>query len=919
MDGASALGEIDGADGAIWEGGGHSEVATNAMGRQAADSTGGKPCSFRMFSDRTASDLEAFEWNASMDLLACLTAPPDSTLSIYRLLSEEQSPKLLSEKITGIGTALAWSPCGRRIAVGDRLGGVAIYDGESGAVLHTRRLHMRPVVALSWVDANTGCDSSGEPPWSHMLPPLLAIPSAPSNMYSEMPVADIEPDVGDGFSLLASADEGGHVIVSAGGTFSLQVTHLSKCGCSPPTSSPGPSQLSASFSDALRGEQLITRRLAAVRLSPDLRCLAVLLGVPGSAPSSGHGHSSGPRSPITESPGQASTSTPEPAPRMHNFLRSPGHSVAAGGASSSNAPAIIGEQARPAVEMVLVLDVRKLAVRRRELAQCSNMAERLLTVVGYARRGVDTLGNVWRGAADGFANKMRGLAEAIEAFGDGDNASIHEELLTTCCTGIPSDAMHAFLTRQTSPQQLTRLERALSQALEYVNLVACTRLQVAGHHILTILHELHACASWTQKFKSIGLDVEPLQNLMHHAQELLRLIELLLIDCSQARRFVRTLFQVLLRMAQRLAEQPMTAAETGASAPSKEDMDDFVDRMRRRHSLELAEVTNRISANRAPPDVRMSPLTVHGGPAMAAADASTDKPQPVALSSTQEKEGSAPQTRQSLTSIIQQLGSLAEQVGEHIVVALSAHVDLLACIPIHAPSPWAAVRLPELRAAASGDLAAGVPSPRGLGGSTVSLTWEALASSNRSQLIVLWSSAGTNEAELHLCRIKIEPAPPGSAKPPALERALLRVGRLLAPLGSPSLTAHFLLCQMYDPSHAATLVLQEQPGAATGAVAAVCLVDVSELVFHNVAALVSASEGGELSVVPQATTLDDLPEGSVKKSAALPESYVWASAMRVMSTRGVCSVYAWRARRLLTLDMEAEVDEDDVNDEDVRD
>ena len=31
-------------------------------------------------------------------------------------------------------------PCGRKIAVGDRLGGVAIYDGESGAVLHTRRL-----------------------------------------------------------------------------------------------------------------------------------------------------------------------------------------------------------------------------------------------------------------------------------------------------------------------------------------------------------------------------------------------------------------------------------------------------------------------------------------------------------------------------------------------------------------------------------------------------------------------------------------------------------------------------------------------------------------------------------------------------------------------------------------------------------
>eukprot|EP00401_Gymnodinium_catenatum_P068841 CAMPEP_0117469242 /NCGR_PEP_ID=MMETSP0784-20121206/6589_1 /TAXON_ID=39447 /ORGANISM="" /LENGTH=170 /DNA_ID=CAMNT_0005263273 /DNA_START=46 /DNA_END=554 /DNA_ORIENTATION=+ len=145
------------------------------------------PWSFRVFSDRKASDLEAFEWNASMDLLACLTAPPDSTLSIYRLLPEDQSPKLLSEKVTGIGTALAWSPCGRRVAVGDRLGGISIFDGESGAVLRTQRPHSHPVAALSWVAAGTPSDVSGELRWSRMLPPLLAVPSAPSNMYAEMP------------------------------------------------------------------------------------------------------------------------------------------------------------------------------------------------------------------------------------------------------------------------------------------------------------------------------------------------------------------------------------------------------------------------------------------------------------------------------------------------------------------------------------------------------------------------------------------------------------------------------------------------------------------------------------------------------------------------------------------------------------
>merc|ERR1712232_1214585 len=99
---------------------------------------------------------------------------------------------------------------------------------------------------------------------------------------------------------------------------------------------------------------------------------------------------------------------------------------------------------------------------------------------------------------------MRALVDSIQAYGAREGCSVHEELLLTCCTGNPSDAVHAFLTRQTSPQQLSRLERTLMQAFEYVNLVACTRLQIAAQHILTILHELHASASWVQKFKSIA-------------------------------------------------------------------------------------------------------------------------------------------------------------------------------------------------------------------------------------------------------------------------------------------------------------------------------------------------------------------------------------------------------------------------------
>ncbi|CAK0874177.1 unnamed protein product, partial [Prorocentrum cordatum] len=184
----------------------------------AGDAPSPRPCSFQVQSDRSASDLEAFEWNPSMDLLACLTTPPDSSMVVYRLLSEDQSPKLLSEKITGIGSALAWSPCGRRIAVGDCLGGVSIYDGESGAVLRSSRLHTRPVVALSWVSAETAGGQAAVPSWPLALPPLLPVPSAPSNMYACALDADPELDDGGGaFTLLASVDDSGLAVVSAGG------------------------------------------------------------------------------------------------------------------------------------------------------------------------------------------------------------------------------------------------------------------------------------------------------------------------------------------------------------------------------------------------------------------------------------------------------------------------------------------------------------------------------------------------------------------------------------------------------------------------------------------------------------------------------------------------------------------------------
>jgi len=236
--------------------------------------------------------------------------------------------------------------------------------------------------------------------------------------------------------------------------------------------------------------------------------------------------------------------------------------------------------------VVLVLDVRKLAVRRRELMIASLMAERLSAVTDYARRAAETLAKVWKSGVDGFAKKVRALEDTVEAHRLSPDSTVHQELLMTCCSGNPSDALHTFLMKQTSVQQLLRLERGLMQALDYANLIVTTRLQVACHHLITILHEMHARAGWEQKFKAIGLEPGPLEGLQAQARALLRLGELLLIECSQARCFAKTFFQLFLRMASKLPDQTPSASEmshiANCGSPTREDLDEFIARLQQR-------------------------------------------------------------------------------------------------------------------------------------------------------------------------------------------------------------------------------------------------------------------------------------------------------------------------------------------------
>mmetsp|Transcript_17596 Transcript_17596/g.40697 ORF Transcript_17596/g.40697 Transcript_17596/m.40697 type:complete len:849 (-) Transcript_17596:27-2573(-) len=829
------------------------------------DGAAQKGNNFQIVSDRraTALDLEAFEWNATMDLLACLTAPPDSTLSVYRLLSEDQSPKLLSEKITGIGTSLAWSPCGRRIAVGDRLGGVSVYDGESGAVLHTKRLHRYAVVALSWTSASAGAlDQATHTMPTQDLPPLLSVPSAPSNMFVETAEAAAEPNGSEGFTMLVSIDEGGIVMVSSKGTFPLQAVQLFT-GEGPVTrtevSSPGSPAASLQIDGLLEGPP---KRCVAASLSPDLRQLAVLMSAQGAQESVA-------ATPLRGAAQAGSPGVSHPAVSS----TSPPRQVCA--ASTDAGPFTVA-----------MLDVRTLAVRRMELAHVAGVAEQLVTVMQYVRTGVDTLGSVWRGATQNFAAKMRGLTEAVQASVEGSDGtpSVHMDLLELLCMGNPSKGIQDFVNGQTSPQQLMRLSRSLEQAFEYVNVTACTRLQVAGMHILTLAADLLGHAE-AEKFKAFGMPVDDLRQVAEQTKAFLVMIEELLSKCGKARLFVRVLCQVLVQTAQRMAENPPTqGTDLGSAQSAPEDLNAFLDRMKNQQCLDLADISERIGATKS-----------------SRAQATAASPPGTSGSTADLAAG-----RMSLDVAAQLLLSKGRQVGNSLLLALTSRVRLLGCVPVNVGSPWTMVSSHELRKAAMAEAGKAFPSVRSLSSPKIVLRWEAFPQSSGCRLLVLCTSSTSKEAELQMLRIRVPPAPASKPPEPAVSRIRLSAAMVT---GSTSMkSSHFMLGELYDASTIAALALCES--ADGGAVPIVCLLDIADVDFHGEARL---SESMDVDTHPShEVPLTLLPSEAIKRRT-LDDSYIWASAMRVMCSRGVCSIYAWRARRMLTLDMEAE-DEDEPAD-----
>ena len=206
---------------------------------------------------------------------------------------------------------------------------------------------------------------------------------------------------------------------------------------------------------------------------------------------------------------------------------------------------------------------------------------------------------------------------------------------------------------------------------------------MAVQHLLAILQDLQAC-SGRQRFQSIGLDSELLRELETQTLRFSSLTEHLLLDCSKARSFARTLFQLLLFQAQKLTENtdatPSTRPESRSGAcvalGTDEDVESFVAAVRSRRSLELEEVSQRIGKSA--------------------------------------KQGS--ENQDSLVTQLLTLANTAQGLGERLCATMARHSRVMAERHLQMAPPWQSLKRPE-----GNEI---LQSPRGLGRLVVHMVWE---------------------------------------------------------------------------------------------------------------------------------------------------------------------------------------------------
>lgn len=230
---------------------------------------------------------------------------------------------------------------------------------------------------------------------------------------------------------------------------------------------------------------------------------------------------------------------------------------------------------------VLLVDTRRLAVRREALLSLVSLVQRSRQLAEYCRHGVEAIQRSWKAASDQLASKVKALQSLAEQGGQQTRTAV-DELLQSVITGSPTDAMLQFLTQHAAAPQLQRMEKNLLQAIEFVRACGTTRLQVAALHFARLLEEVSLLRA---RLPELRLEVGPLEAIL---AEWARSLETLLGALPDAKDLVRIVVKVFLRLHGKI--------EPSAAAPLAPEEARRLPELVARIPLDLAHVTAAIGS-----------------------------------------------------------------------------------------------------------------------------------------------------------------------------------------------------------------------------------------------------------------------------------------------------------------------------------
>lgn len=230
--------------------------------------------------------------------------------------------------------------------------------------------------------------------------------------------------------------------------------------------------------------------------------------------------------------------------------------------------------------------IHRLAVRRQEIREAATLIQRGDFVCKYCVMILDGMRRTWNNATGPWLKKVKELTDSASIE---EGRTIHQEILIASCRGMTNDKMGQFF-KNTTESALNRMEKALMQAFEYINLVVTTRLMVAAQHLLILGNDLLSRAD-APAYAYTGLSPSLCQEVLTKAKELATISETLLDALKNERSFIKIFFSVLVRLSNKVNS---TNRSNDSKDISKKDLDCFVRKMTQGHSLTLKPVAAKL-------------------------------------------------------------------------------------------------------------------------------------------------------------------------------------------------------------------------------------------------------------------------------------------------------------------------------------